>query len=90
MPRAATYDRDLWGQGCLLEPARRLARTQWRESPMSKLDELKAAILALSKEDFTKLRRWFDDRDREEIDEALEASLERGRRHARDRRGRFV
>ena len=57
---------------------------------MSKLDELKAAILALSKQGFTKLRRWFDDRDREELDEALEASLERGRRDARDRRGRFV
>ena len=57
---------------------------------MTKLDEIKAAINALSKEEFAKIRRWLLETSPEEIDVALAASLERGHRDAKAKRGRFV
>ncbi len=40
---------------------------------MSKVDEIKAAIEALPREDYVDLRRWFSERDWDEWDQQIEA-----------------
>lgn len=57
---------------------------------MKRLHEIKAEIDALSDWVFAEIRRWVMETDREETEEALAASLERGHGDPKARRGWFV
>ncbi len=46
---------------------------------MSAVDSLKAAIEALSEEDYAALRQWFSDKDWEKWDKQIETDSEAGR-----------
>jgi len=46
---------------------------------MAKVDEIKAEIEALPRDDYAELRRWFTERDWEEWDAELEADSEAGK-----------
>ncbi len=46
---------------------------------MSAVDSLKAAIEALSEEDYAALRQWFSDKDWDKWDRQIEADSEAGR-----------
>ena len=46
---------------------------------MSKVDEIKSAIEALTEEDYVQLRQWFSEKDWEKWDRQIEADSESGR-----------
>jgi hypothetical protein len=45
---------------------------------MSKVDEIKDAIEALPKEDYTQLRQWFSEKDWQKWDKQIETDSEAG------------
>jgi hypothetical protein len=46
---------------------------------MSKVEEIQAAIKALSENEYSRLRRWFSERDWEKWDNQIEADSESGK-----------
>ena len=62
------------------------SKSRWRGSwtalegkPMSKIDELKAAIERLPSEEFTEIFRWLSEKDWERWDKEIEADSQAGK-----------
>ena len=57
----------------------RAPREHGKGTAMLKVDEIKAAIEALPREDYAQLRRWLSEKDWEEWDQHIEVDSESGK-----------